>query len=126
MNMKIKTISIVIAFSAVTLLSGCATYRTSSNIDVQPSSGVSSTANVQILEGAPDRKFKELGQIEVSIKKLTVFHKNPTKEQANAALIEKAKILGGDAVIRTRYESGADLTTWGYIHAIGICVAWVE
>lgn len=72
-----------------------------------------------ILEGAPDRKFKELGPIEVSVKKLTIFHKDPTKEQANAALVESALAMGADAVIQVTYESGVGWTTWGYMDAKG-------
>ena len=74
------------------------------------------------MEGDPDKKYKEIGLIEVSVKKLTVFHKDPTKEQANEALIEKARIIGADAVIKVTYESGIGFTTWGYIDAKGIGV----
>lgn len=55
----------------------------------------------------------------MSVKKLTVFHKDPTKEQANEALSEKARAVGADAVINTTYKSGIGFTTWGYIDANG-------
>lgn len=126
MNLKSKKFPLLAAVVAVTALSGCATYRTDSNITSEPTSAGSSKANVLILEGVPDKKYKELGPVEVSVKKLTVFHKDPTKEQANEALIEKARIIGADAVIKVTYESGIGFTTWGYIDAKGTGVKFGE
>ena len=48
------------------------------------------------------------------------------KEQANEALIEKARIIGADAVIKVTYESGIGFTTWGYIDAKGVGVKFSE
>ena len=59
-------------------------------------------------------------------KKLTVFHKDPTKEQANEALIEKARSIGANAVVNIKYTSGIGFTTWGYIDAKGVGVKLVE
>jgi len=121
MTTKPRSLFLLTALAAATVLSGCA-YRTSSNIPQDPVPVVSTAspkASVLILEGVPDRKFKELGPIEVSVKKLTIFHKDPTKEQANAALVESALAMGADAVIRVTYESGVGWTTWGYMDAKG-------
>jgi hypothetical protein len=126
MSLKSRKSPLLAAVVVVTALSGCATYRTDSNITSEPTSATSSKANVLILEGVPDRNYKELGPVEVSVKKLTVFHKDPTKEQANEALIEKARIIGADAVIRVTYESGIGFTTWGYIDAKGTGVKFGE
>ncbi|WP_088279877.1 heavy metal-binding domain-containing protein [Ideonella sp. A 288] len=73
-------------------------------------------------DNLPGRKCTEIGPIEVSVKKLTIFHQDPTKEQANLALIEKARALGADAVIRVTCEIGIGFTTWGYIDAKGTAV----
>lgn len=126
MNLEPKKFSLFVAFVAATALSGCATYRTDSNITSEPTSAVSSNAKVLIMEGVPDKKYKELGPVEISVKKLTAFHKDPTKEQANEALIEKARIIGADAVIKVTYESGIGFTTWGYIDAKGTGVKFSE
>ncbi len=99
---------------------------TDSNIATEPISAVSPKTNVLIFEGVPDKKYKELGPIEVSVKKLTVFHEDPTKEQANEALREKARVIGADAVIKVTYESGVGFTTWGYIDAKGTGVKLEE
>jgi len=73
-------------------------------------------------DSLPNRKYKEIGAIEISVKKLTLFHADPTKEQANEALSEKARAIGADAVINVIYQSGVGLTTWGYMDATGIGV----
>lgn len=124
--MNLKKFHLLAVVVAATVLSGCATYRTDSNITSDPTSVVNSKANVIIMPGTPDKKYKEIGPVEVSVKKLTVFHKDPTKEQANEALIEKARIIGADAVIKVTYESGIGFTTWGYIDAKGTGVKFVE
>lgn len=105
-----------------TLLSGCAAYRTSSNIDT--ASHLSQPARkVAIYEGSadPGKKVRTTQRIEVSIKKLTLFHSDPTKEQANVELEKKAIALGCDVVTNVQYQSGIGLTTWGYIDAQGNC-----
>ena len=126
MDLKPRTFSLFVAAIAATAISGCATYRTDSNIPAALASAVVSKASVLILVGVPDRKYKELGSVEVSVKKLTVFHKDPTKEQANEALIEKARLIGADAIIKVTYESGIGFTTWGYIDAKGVGVKFSE
>lgn len=114
------------AVIAISVLSGCASYRTDSNITAESTPVVASKNNVLIMEGVPNKKYKELGVVEVSVKKLTIFHKDPTKEQANEALIEKAKAIGADAVIKVTYESGVGFTTWGYMDAKGTGVKFGE
>jgi len=118
--MKLKRIALLSAVVVAALTSGCASYRTSSNITSDAPAGLPANTKVLISEDSlPGRKYKEIGPIEVSVKKLTVFHKDPTKEQANEALSEKARAVGADAVINTRYKSGIGFTTWGYIDANG-------
>jgi hypothetical protein len=126
--------------AAVTLVffSGCASYRVSSNVDgpeavrsspsgtpTQPAAP--SANNIILAEGdISDRQYEKLGPIEVSVKKLTVFHKDPTKAQANDALIERARAMKADAVINIKYKSGVGFTTWGYIDAKGVAVRFTQ
>jgi hypothetical protein len=115
-------LAVVVASTA-----GCASYRTSSNIESKPAPVAAPAAQVLLAkDGLPGRKYTELGPIEVSVKKLTVFHKDPTKEQANEALIEKARSIGANAVVNIKYTSGIGFTTWGYIDAKGVGVKLVE
>lgn len=113
--------SLLCALVAVAVLStGCASYRTSSNISSEATPVLPAGTKVMISEdGLQGRKFREIGPIEVSIKKLTAFHADPTREHANEALSEKARIIGADAVINVTYKSGVGFTTWGYIDANG-------
>lgn len=118
--MKLRMVGLLVVVIGAVTTSGCATYRTSSNISSESVSTVSSVTDVIITEGSlPDRKYTEIRPIEVSIKKLTAFHKDPTKEQVNEALIENARVIGADAVINVTYKSGVGLTTWGYMDAKG-------
>jgi len=119
------------AFLAVALAisAGCAAYRVESNIEEKPAPASAAAPSGQVLiseGGLSGRKYAEIGPIDVSVKKLTVFHADPTKEQANQALIEKARLLGADAVINVKYESGVGLTTWGYMDAKGTAVKFAK
>lgn len=114
---------------ALAASAGCASYRVESNIEEKPAPAASPSPPAQVLlsEGSlPGRKYSEIGPVEVSVKKLTVFHADPTKEQANDALIEKARLLGADAVINITYSSGIGLTTWGYMDAKGTAVRFTK
>ena len=117
-----RTIIASVCFSTVALSSGCASYRTSSNIE-SGSQPIAATKKVPIFEGAsdPGKKFRTTQKIEVSVKKLTLFHADPTKEQANTELEKRASVLGCDAVTNAQYQTGIGLTTWGYIDAQGNC-----
>ena len=76
-----------------------------------------------VLEGdLEDKKCTVIGPIEGVVKKLSLFHKDPTKEQVDIVLIEKSKQMGADAVINVEYEDGVGFSTWGYIKAEGTAV----
>lgn len=114
---------------AIGLLSGCASYRVSSNVDAPPppsappAAGAAAPSAVLVAEdGLPGRRYRVIGPVEVSVKKLTIFHKDPTREQANEALGERARAMGADAVVNVTYKAGIGLTTWGYIDATGTAV----
>ena len=115
--------TLMLLLSIPILLPGCAAYRTSSNVDGSPSQLATPTRKPAIYEGAtePGKKFRTTQRIEISIKKLTLFHSDPTKEQANAELEKRAIALDCDAVTNVQYQSGIGLTTWGYIDAQGNC-----
>jgi len=104
----------------VSVASGCATYRAESNINSAPPTASSPSSGVLISEDSlPNRVYKVLGQIEVTVKKLTIFNTDPTKEMVNEALTEKAKAMGADGVVNVTYKSGIGFTSWGYLEAKG-------
>jgi hypothetical protein len=121
-----RALAACLAAAFLTVMSGCASYRVSSN--VEPGAPTATPPTTQIIlaeDNLPSRKYSELGPIEVSAKKLTLFHKDPIKEQANEALNERARALGADAVINITYETGIGFTTWGYIDAKGTAVKFL-
>ena len=120
--MTTKRLGLLGAIMVAVLASGCATYRTESNINspAPVAASASASTNVVIAEDSlSSRIYKVLGPIEVTIKKLTIFHKDPTKEMANEALTEKARAMGADGVVNVTYKNGIGFTTWGYIEAKG-------
>jgi len=133
--MLLKKLGLLIIVAGMATATGCATYRTSSDssparpstVNAAPSARSVMREEVRVYEGdLPGGKYEKVGYIQVSVKKLTLFHKDPTKEQANAALIGKARGMGADAVIHATYKSGIGLTTWGYINATGTAVRFVD
>lgn len=109
--------------------SGCTSYRVSSNVEPPTTSTPSLSASAPVLlaeDNLPGYKYTEIGPIEVSVKKLTIFHSDPTKEQANDALVDRARSLGATAVINIKYKSGIGLMTWGYMDATGTAVKLAE
>lgn len=67
-----------------------------------------------------DRKYVSLGDITVTVNKTTLLHPNPTREQINDQLKEKAATLGADAVIFVRYgEGGLTPLSWGSLEGKG-------
>ena len=123
-------LSLVAAVAASVIFSGCASYRTDAKFESKsPESIVPNDEIIIPVKGVlispgtlPNKKHRDIGVIEVSIKKLTVFHSDPTREQANDALADKALAVGADAIINTTYKSGVGLTTWGYMDAQGTAV----
>jgi hypothetical protein len=117
----VKCLSVILVFL---IMSGCASYRTESGIDLSSTEVQQRDSDIQILEGdMVDASYAVIGPIEATVRKLTVFHKDPTKEQANQVLIERAIQMGANAVIMVEYKEGVGMTTWGYIEAKGIAVS---
>jgi hypothetical protein len=124
--MKIQDYPRCLMVAIVTVTTaGCASYRVSSNVESTPTASTPAAKVVLAEDSLPGRKYTELGPIEVSVKKLTIFHEDPTRAQADAALIERARSMGADAVINITYTSGVGLTTWGYIDAKGVGVKMI-
>lgn len=117
----------LLAASLFAALAGCASYRTDTDTTFASTKGLSGGNKIVISETAPtDKKYKELGPVEGEVKKLTIFHRDPTKEQVDIILTEKAAALGADGVINVVYKSGVGMTTWGYIEAKGTAVKFTD
>lgn len=119
-------------------LAACGT-RTESSISPTPGAAVAPPASATTAKPAAkspdqviltesdisDRPYRSLGDIDVTVKKWTIFDKDPTREQAAQALKEKAAAMGADAVILVRYGSvGIGFTSWGQLDAQGRAVVF--
>jgi len=119
----------VIAVSLSVSLSGCATWSTSSvdRKDQGAAMQASDPAKVTVSEGDSQRKYKSLGDISVTVNKTTVFNKDPTRDDVNQKLKEKAAELGADAVILVRYgEGGVSMMSWGSLEGKGRAIKFVN
>ncbi len=108
------------------LLSGCATYRVTSNI---PSAGEAAAVGgtVMVLQAETlQRAYQELGPIQVTVRKGNPFMATPTHEQADLALRQKARDMGAEAIIRVHYEEGFGLMSGSHIKAEGIAIRFTE
>lgn len=70
--------------------------------------------------------FEKLGRIEAVVKKNMLLFPNPKKSQVDQELIQKARVIGADAVIDLEYSGGIGFTTWGYMKASGIAVRYLD
>lgn len=61
---------------------GCASYPTGSNMATESVPPVASSTNVLIPWDIPDRKYRELGPVEASVRKSTVFTKTRPKSRS--------------------------------------------
>jgi len=119
-------------YAAILLLSGCATWSTSS-VDNNESSAIAggetkSPQSIIITESdIVDKKYKLLGDIEVTVNKTTIFHDDPTREMVNSELQEEAAKLGADAVTFVRYGTvGMSPLSWGSLNGKGRAIVFID
>lgn len=118
-----------IVVPAVSLvLTACATWSTSSvdrKDQAASAARPTSPASVTLSEADTNRKYVSLGDISVTVNKTTVFNKDPTREDVNQKLKEKAAELGADAVILVRYgEGGMSMMSWGSLEGRGRAIKY--
>ncbi len=114
-----------IGFLIVILSSCSSTWSTSkvknventadSEIATESAKAVKSPDSILVTkEDISNKKYKILGDISVTVRKTTIFHKDPTPVLVDEKLKVKAAELGADAVILVRYgEVGISLMSWG-------------
>ena len=74
-----------------------------------------------------DRPYTVLGDLEVTVNKMTLFHPDPTRESIDAELREEAAKIGADAVILVRYGTvGISFVSWGSLDGQGRAVAFTD
>jgi uncharacterized lipoprotein NlpE involved in copper resistance len=125
----------------VLMLAGCNTWSTS-NVELKTNTSDLKTASLPETVNQPaklaseivvtekditNRKYKVLGDIEVTVNKTTIFHADPTKALVNEKLKDEAAKLNADAVILVRYGSvGIGLLSWGSLDGRGRAVEFIN
>lgn len=81
---------------------------------------------ILIVEGdITDRPYKSLGDVSVTVNKVTIFNADPTPEMVNQRLRAEAAKLGADAVIQVRYGTvGISALSWGSLDGKGRAIAF--
>ncbi|WP_449227506.1 hypothetical protein [Azospirillum argentinense] len=103
--------------------------------DVKPTVGgaavsapnkVKTPADVIVTEkDITDRKYRSLGDINVTVNKTTIFDKDPTPALVEERLKEEGAKLGADAVVLARYGTvGISFMSWGSIDGKGRAVVF--
>jgi hypothetical protein len=74
-----------------------------------------------------NRPYVALGDIEVTVKKWTIFDADPTRDMITEALRQKAAEMGADAVVLARYGTvGIGFWSWGQMDGQGRAVAFKQ
>ena len=61
-------------------------------------------AEIEIFEGdVTDRPYRSLGDVAVTVNKVTIFNADPTRDMVNQRPRNEAAKLGADAVVQVRY-----------------------
>ena len=81
---------------------------------------------IQIIEGdVTDKPYKSLGDVSVTVNKVTIFNADPTREMVNDRLRKEAAKLGADAVIQVRYGTvGISPLSWGSLDGKGRAIVF--
>ncbi len=136
MNLNLTKISLVLI---ALILSGCNTWSTS-QVELNTAAPGQAAATSESAANQPaklakdiivtekdftDRKYKTLGDIEVTVSKTTIFHDDPTRELVDEKLQEEAAKINADAVILVRYGTvGVSLMSWGSLDGRGRAIAF--
>lgn len=116
------------AVSALTLLGACADGWATSNVSrtAEPVRASRPAGEIEIFEGdVTDRPYKSLGDVSVTVNKVTLFNADPTREMVNQRLRNEAAKLGADAVIQVRYGTvGISPLSWGALDGKGRAIVF--
>jgi hypothetical protein len=126
---KSGALRVLAAAGALLLLGACAEgWSTSSVAKTEAAAVRPATApdQIQIIEGdVTDRPYKSLGDVSVTVNKVTIFNADPTREMVNQRLRNEAAKLGADAVIQVRYGTvGISPLSWGSLDGKGRAIVF--
>ena len=121
----------IVGFLLLLSLQACGTYSVSSFNEAPNAPSVSAKVHrtpEQIFITQNDilsRGYTSLGDISVTVRKVTIFDDDPTPDTVNKALKEKAAEMGADAVVLVRYGTvGMSLVSWGELDGKGRAIVF--
>jgi hypothetical protein len=117
------------AVGAMLVLGACADGWATSQVAARPDAAArpkTPPEQILVVEGdITDRPYKSLGDVSVTVNKVTIFNADPTREMVNQRLRNEAAKLGADAVIQVRYGTvGISPMSWGSLDGKGRAVAF--
>ena len=126
---SLSALRVALAIGAACLLSACSDGWATTSVAPRPAAAgrtVTPVDKIQILEGdVADRPYKSLGDISVTVNKVSVFNADPTREMVNQRMRTEAAKLGADAVIHARYgTTGIAALSWGSLDGKGRAIAY--
>jgi uncharacterized protein YbjQ (UPF0145 family) len=127
-----KYIRVAMVIGALALLPACADGWSTSQVSGKPVGAATKVPTapdkIQIVESdITDRPYKSLGDISVTVNKVTIFNADPTREMVNQRLRNKAAELGADAVIQVRYGTvGIAMMSWGALDGKGRAIVFED
>jgi hypothetical protein len=123
---------LAMVFGAMAVLPACADGWSTSQVSGKPAGATAKVPTapekIQIVEGdIADRPYKSLGDVSVTVNKVTIFNADPTREMVNQRLRNKAAELGADAVIQVRYGTvGIAAMSWGSLDGKGRAIVFED
>jgi hypothetical protein len=125
---KFALLRVLVAASALLMLGACADGWSTSQVSrtSEARREARPAAQIEIIEGdVTDRPYKSLGDVSVTVNKVTIFNADPTRDMVNQRLRTEAAKLGADAVIQVRYGTvGIGALSWGSLDGKGRAIAF--
>jgi hypothetical protein len=118
-----------LSIGLIATASACANGWATTSVSPQPAAaGRAPTPvdKIQIIEGdVADKPYKSLGDVSVTVNKVTAFNAAPTHAMVDQRLRAEAAKLGADAVIQVRYGNvGVSLMSWGSLDGKGRAIVF--
>jgi hypothetical protein len=120
---------VAIAVGLLAALGACADGWSTSQVSPQAAAaGRAATPvdQIRVIEGdITDKPYKSLGDVSVTVNKVSIFNADPTREMVDQRLRAQAAKLGADAVIQVRYGTvGISALSWGSLDGKGRAIAF--
>jgi hypothetical protein len=122
----------IMAVGLLTALGACADGWATTNVSKPATAGATASRaptpvdQIQIIEGdVTDKPYKSLGDVSVTVNKVTIFNADPTRDMVNQRVRAEAAKLGADAVIQVRYGTvGMSALSWGSLDGKGRAIVY--